>query len=236
MKKLLLFFKKHKIAFIKLARECKYINDIECLQKELKIKKGQLLYVLEYLKKHPCKFVKQGDLLLYCDKRRYEDTKGEKPNFKDNSRAVETLRKDRTPLRWLEVTKNNELYFMYCKELEKDYIEEVVRQHATKKQYFSKEVVKNTFQQANFKCEMCGISATKVKLECDHWVPRKTFGESSVTNAVCLCSNCNPKKNSCSPSEWFCKHFVYNFHKLSLKSSEWEQNKIFIINYINNLS
>lgn len=57
--------------------------------------KGQLKYVFEYLimPSNLDKFVKQGDVLLYCDQRRYEDTNGLKHNFKDNSRQVEKMRK-----------------------------------------------------------------------------------------------------------------------------------------------
>ena len=65
-------------------------------KKQLRIKNGQLNYVFEYLmmSENLGKFVEQGKVLKYCDERRNEDTNGVKPNFKDNSRQVEKLRKD----------------------------------------------------------------------------------------------------------------------------------------------
>jgi hypothetical protein len=230
--KLIAILLEHKHQFLTLARKRKYVEDIEKLQIELKIKKGQLVYVMEYLKNHPCKFVKQGDVLHYCDKRRCEDTNGNKPNFKDNSRAIEILRKDKTPLRWLEVSKNGELYFMYCKSLETNYVHEIVEMHARRKENFSKDVVSKALSNAGYKCQMCGISANQVKLQCDHWLPREQCGHSTVNNAVCLCSNCNPKKNACLPAEWFCKHFLTNFNKISLSCGDWCESKKLIEEYL----
>lgn len=221
--------------FIAFARKQKYINDIKSLQHELRIKKGQLVYVMEYLQMNPCKFVKQGDVLLYCDKRRNEDTNGEKPNFKDNSRAIEQLRKDKAPLRWLEVTKNGELYFMYCKNLETNYVNEIVTKHSLKKESFSKDVVLQTLKRANYKCQICGISANQVKLECDHWHPKEKCGESKLHNAVCLCCNCNPKKNASEPVEWFCKHFLNNFHLLARECGGWDADKKIIQDFLQEL-
>lgn len=229
-------FQRNRYNFLLFARKQKYIQSIEDLQAELNVKKGQLLYVFEYLKLHPCKFVKQGDVLLYCDKRRNQDTKGKKPNFKDNSRAVEILRKDKTPMRWIEVIKDGELYFMYNRDRETLFVKSEVERLAHRKAGFTKDVVETTFKNANFKCQMCKADGNKVKLECDHWNPREKCGESNHNNAVCLCTNCNPRKNAKSAEEWMGKHFILNFYAISKQFGSWDEHKLYLLEYIKNLS
>jgi hypothetical protein len=233
--KIIDFFKRNKLSFLFYTRKKQYIQHIEELKNELKMKKGQLIYVCEYLQNNPCKFVKQGDVLAYCDYRRNQDTNGEKPNYRDNSRAIEILRKNRIPLRWIEVVHKGELYFMYCKNLEVTYIESEIQRHNKKREYFPKSLIKSTLEKAKYKCEMCHISANNIKLECDHWVPKEKYGNSDKTNAICLCCTCNPKKNKNLPEEWFCKHFIINFYKISKRFNLWQQHKTTIIKFINSL-
>ena len=83
---------------------------------------------------------------------------------------------------------------------------------------------------------MCNVSGSLVKLECDHWYPKEKFGESTVINAVCLCCNCNPKKNNMPPEEWLCKHFIDNFHTISSKLGMWDLQKKYIIDYVTKLA
>jgi len=50
-------------------------------------------------------------------------------------------------------------------------------------------------KRANFRCELCGISAEEKALEVDHITPKNKFGEDSINNYQALCYTCNSQKN-----------------------------------------
>jgi 5-methylcytosine-specific restriction endonuclease McrA len=50
-------------------------------------------------------------------------------------------------------------------------------------------------------CQYCGKKFPTSELSLDHVIPRSRGGESSWTNLVCACTNCNSKKAAKTPSE-----------------------------------
>lgn len=220
LKKLYVKFKEHRIKVLT----------------ELKIKnkfKGQKSYALEYMIKYPTKMVKQGDLLYYCDKRRNEDTNGKNPNFKDNSRGIEKLRRDILPNCWKEKKINGELYFIYLPELKELVTNEIVNNSKYKKDEFSKEIIKAKLYNCNSKCELTGLPISEGHLAADHWIPKESGGKSISQNCVILNKILNEKKNNHNPVDWFCKTLLTNFLNLCKRSGMDLGNvKNKIINFI----
>jgi len=193
----------------------KHFDDILLTQK---IKKGQKLYVIEYMKKNPLRMLKQGDVLAYCDKRRNEDTNGKKPNFKDNSRAIEKLRKDILPNCWKEKKINGELYFIYLPELLELVEEKIINNTMHKNQGFSKEIITTKLIECKYTCELTGLPYSEGSLAGDHWIPKEGGGISDTKNCVIINKILNEKKNKHPPVEWFCKTFLTNFLKICEKT------------------
>ena len=177
--------------------------------KDQKKFRGQKSYAVDYMIKFPTKMVKQGDVLLYCDQRRNEDTKGEKPNYKDNSRQIEHLRNNTDPHCFLGKYKNGEYYFMYVPENQELVIEEIIEN--TKNDDFSKEIIISKTKSANYKCELTGLPVSEGHLAADHWISKKNGGESNIKNCVILNKILNEKKNKHDPIVWFCKFLLTNF-------------------------
>jgi len=191
----------------------------KCL-KELKnkFKKGQKLYAIEYMENNSTKMVKQGDLLSYCDKRRNEDTNGKKPNFKDNSRGIEQLRKDLLPNCWKEKKKDGELYFIYLPELKELVTNEIIENTKHKNEGFSKEVIKSKLNECNYKCELTGLPESDGSLAGDHWIPKEGGGVSDEKNCIIINKIINEKKNKHTPVDWFCRSLLTNFINICKKT------------------
>lgn len=201
------------IALKKMYRKFKEhrINILNGLKTEYKKFRGQKAYAIEYMLQYPTKMVKQGDLLHYCDKRRYEDTNGKKPNFRDNSRAIETLRKDIIPNCWIEKKLNGELYFIYLPELKELITDEIIENTKHKNDGFSKEIIKSRMDSSNYKCELTGLPVSEGHLAGDHWIPKERGGVSTSQNCVVLNKILNEKKNKHDPIVWFCNSLLTNF-------------------------
>ena len=194
----------------------KLINYLEISEAERKanIKRGNLKYVFEYLKHHAGRFVKQGDVLAYCDKRRAEDTNGEKPNFGDNSRQIEKLRKDKLPLEWIEIKRKEGLWFKYSPKMKSSFTEEIVLQHSKKSQSFTREILEKRIENAQYRCELTGNPITQVGANLDHFIPKEKGGQSTYENSVLLGEYLNTSKNNRMPVEWFCNTILTNFISL----------------------
>lgn len=65
-------------------------------------------------------------------------------------------------------------------------------------------------KRAEFRCELCGISANEKALEVDHIVPKSLRGEDSVNNYQALCYTCNASKNNRDDSDLRGKHKKYD--------------------------
>ena len=200
------------IALKKMYRKFKEhrINTLTKFKEKHKFR-GQKNYAIEFMLKQPTKMVKQGDLLLYCDKRRYEDTDGKKPNFKDNSRGIESLRKDITPNCWKEKKVDGELYFIYLPELKEIITDEIIENTKHRNDGFTKEIIKSKMDSSNYKCELTGLPVSEGHLAGDHWIPKEGGGESNIDNCIILNKILNEKKNKHDPIVWFCKHLLTNF-------------------------
>jgi hypothetical protein len=212
-----------------------YIKHRNKLFDELKKKftKGQKLYAIEYMKNNPTKMIKQGDLLVYCDNRRNKDTNGKKPNFKDNSRAIEQLRKDILPNRWKEKKINGELYFIYLPELLGLVEEEIINNTKHKNQGFSKEIITTKSIECNYTCELTGLPVSEGSLAGDHWIPKEGGGISDTQNCVIINKILNEKKNKHTPVEWFCKTILTNFLTICKKTGmNMNEVKLKLITFI----
>jgi len=207
------------ITFTKMFNTFKKHRVYKLIELEKKKKwRGQKKYAIDFMKQTPTKMVKQGDLLLYCDNRRYKDTNGEKPNFKDNSRGIEQLRKDTFPNCWVEKKINGELYFIYLPELQELVSEEIINQSKHKNQTFSDETITKKLSECNFKCELTGLPLSEGHLAADHWIPKESGGKSEPKNCVILNKILNEKKNKCLPTDWFCKNHLTNFLTICKKT------------------
>lgn len=194
------------------------INVLNNLKKNFRRNKTQKSYAIEYMLKYPTKLIKQGDLLLYCDKRRCEDTNGKEPNFKDNSRGIEHLRKDTMPNCWKEKRINGDLYFMYIPELKELITEEIINNTKHKKDRFDNEIIKSKLNECDNKCELTGLPVSEGNLAGDHWIPKEGGGLSTSQNCIILNKILNEKKNKHNPIDWFCNSILTNFLKICKKT------------------
>jgi len=208
------------------------INILEKFKRENKFR-GQKAYAIEYMLKYPTKIIKQGDLLYYCDKRRNEDTGGNKPNFKDNSRGIEFLRKNIAPICWIEKRLNGELYFMYLPELKELFTDQIIKNTKYKNEGFSKEILLLKLKNCNYKCELTGISKSDGDLAGDHWNPKESGGTSNIENCIIMNKILNEKKNKHEPVSWFCKSLLTNFLNICKRTEmDLETVKKKLINFI----
>jgi len=189
------------------------INQLQLLKKTTR-KKGQNRYIVEYLEKYPMQLVKQGDILKYCDDRRYEDSYGAKPNYKDNSRGIEILRKDKFPNCWREVKIKGELYIAYIPERKELVTAEIVEHSINRSKCFSKDIINSKLEKANHKCMITGIDIHQGRLAADHWVPKEKGGKNELQNCIILNKQLNEKKNNNQPVDWFATTILNNFLKV----------------------
>ena len=210
----------------KYKRQC--IDDLIEAKKEAKVRRGQMLYAFEYMIKNPTRLINQGELLKYCDDRRCEVTEGNKPNFKDNSRQIEKLRKDTFPHRWIELFRKDGtgLFFKYHKDLLRYIDEDVIKFSKSKKDNFSREVIQLKMRETNRICELTGLPVNyQCKVATDHWIPKEQCGSSTYENCVILIKLLNESKNNHYPTKWFCKSLLTNFLKVCQRS-EMDMNKV----------
>ncbi len=212
----------------------KIIYHLSLIKKANKHKKGQLVYVFEYLLKpeHLNRFVKQGDILVYCDKRRNEDTNGQHPNYKDNSRQVEKMRKDIYPLEWEEVSKNGELWFKYLPEKKRYVADNIINVHKHKKDTFDKFTIREKMELCNYKCSITGIPQHNGDLAADHFIPKEKGGLSNSNNCVIINKLLNEQKNKKMPVEWFCETLLLNFMNICKNVNILDECKEKLIQFI----
>lgn len=208
------------------------LDELKVLKSKFR-KNTQKWFAVEYMMMNPFTFVNQGEMLHYCDKRRNEVTNGKEKGFRDNSRGIESLRKDKYPLRWIEIKKNNNLYFKYIPQKE-EWEKDLIIVHSNKRCGFSKKIINTKLDSCHNKCELTGLPIEEGKLAADHWYPKEKGGESTKENCVILNKILNEKKNNTLPTEWFCNHIIHNFMNICKKSGmDIENVKNYLIEYIN---
>lgn len=79
-----------------------------------------------------------------------------------------------------------------------DYVmkrgERIWQHRSTNREPISGSIRYQVLKRAEFRCELCGISAKEKALEVDHIVPRNLGGENSINNYQALCYSCNAMK------------------------------------------
>jgi len=212
--------------------KAEHVTHLQDAKKRARIKRGQKKYAFEYMVANPGKFINQGEMLLYCDRRRSEDSNGKHKGYRDNSRSVEILRKDLLPLEWVEVICRNGIYFIYCPFIKEHVADEAWAQQKHKKDGFSKDQIKFAQKKAKYKCEITGLPASDGKLAADHWFPKEKGGKSEQLNCVILNKILNEKKNNDSPLTWFTKHLLTNFLNICKRMGDLDEIKEGLIAFI----
>ena len=208
------------------------IEELQNLQLMFR-KNTQKWFAVEYMIKHPFNFVNQGEMLHYCDNMRNKVTNGKHKGYRDNSRGIESLRKDKFPLRWIEKKYNKSLYFKYIPQKEEWEKNEIIN-HANKNGGFVKKDINEKLKLCNYKCELTGLPMEEGKLAADHWNPKEKGGENTKKNCVIINKIINEKKNKTPPLEWFCNHLLNNFMNICEKTGmDIENVKKYLIKYIN---
>jgi len=196
-------------------------------------KNTQIWFSIKYMLKYPFSFINQGNMLIYCDNMRDKETNGKHKGYRDNSRAIESLRKDKFPLCWIEIKKNNSLYIKYIPQ-KKQWEKNAIINYANKKSGFVRKDVKKMLKFHNYKCELTGLSIDEGKLAADHWNPKEKGGESTIKNCIIINKKINEKKNKTPPLEWFCNYLLNNFMNICKKTGmDIEHVKKYLIEYIN---
>lgn len=205
-----------------------YLSKLILAEQKLRIRNNsQLYYVFQYLRSpnNLNKFIKQGDLLKFCDDKRNQFTNGEKPNYKDNSRAVESLRKNKLPLEWIEIKKKGELYFKYCPENKQFVSNDIIERNRYKNVGFSKELINSKLEECNYLCEITGLPSAQGQLAADHFIPKEKGGLNNKNNCIIINKILNEKKNNHDPVAWFCKSILTNFINIC-KRTGMDLNKV----------
>jgi len=85
-----------------------------------------------------------------------------------------------------------------CEQKLEEYIKkrgEAIWQHRKKNRgYITGTIRYEVLKRAQFRCELCGVSADERALEVDHIVPVNLVGEDSINNYQALCYSCNAMK------------------------------------------
>lgn len=220
-----------------LKKKILYLSKLKLARNKLRLRNNtQLDFVFQYLclPENLNKFIKQGDLLKYCDDRRCHFTNGKYPNYKDNSRGVESLRKDKLPLEWIEIKKNGELYFKYCPENKKFVSNDIIERNRYKNEGFSKELINSKLEECKYLCEITGLPATQGQLAADHFIPKEKGGLNNKNNCIIINKILNEKKNNHNPIEWFSETIITNFLNICKKIGILAEAKSKLINFIEN--
>ena len=212
--------------------KAQWTASLQDAMKRARIRSGQKKYAFEYMMAHAGKFVNQGQMSLYCDSRRREDTDGKRGGYSDNSRQLESLRKVLLPKEWLEVKRRDGLYFIFCPFTKELVTAEAWERQKHKKDRFSKDLIKSALEKANFKCEITGLPASEGKLAADHWFPKEKGGKSEQSNCVILNKILNEKKNNHTPLTWFTKHLLTNFLNICQRMGNLDEIKEGLIAFI----
>lgn len=200
-----------------------YLSKLKELKNKLNVKSGQLKYIFEYLEFYPNKFIKQGDILLYCDNRRNQDTNGVKPNYKDNSRQIEILRREKCPNSWQEKKIDGELWIKFD-----PHKEIIIKNHL----FFKASIIKKKLEITNHKCEITGLNSNDIKLSADHWISRFNHGDNDISNCIIMCKYLNEQKNNLDPIDWFCKTILTNFLNICKRFNSLKEVKHKMIQFI----
>lgn len=116
---------------------------------------------------------------------------------------------------FVNLTKNqiNELVSI-CETKLDSYIqkrgEKIWEHRGNKRGYISGSIKYEVLKRAQFRCELCGISADVKALEVDHIEPKNLGGEDSINNYQALCYSCNAMKRDTDDTDFRMNAEKYN--------------------------
>ena len=193
------------------------------------IKRGANLYAMQYLKQFPDKYVRLIDIQDYCSKMHKMKTGNP---LGDPPRAFESLRKDKLPCEWSEITYKKNKYVKSTPRIKNNITKEIYEKNKNKKDSFNKEIIDEKLKETNYTCEITGLPISEGSLAADHFIPKEKGGKSIKNNCIILNKILNEKKNNHYPIEWFCKTLLTNFMNICKKVGILDECKEKIIKFI----
>jgi ATP adenylyltransferase len=101
-----------------------------------------------------------------------------------------------------------------CEQRLKDYIQKrgthIWEHRRVSRGYIPGSIKYEVLKRAQFRCELCGISASEKALEVDHIVPINLGGEDSINNYQALCYSCNASKRDTDTTDFRNSGEIYN--------------------------
>jgi len=108
---------------------------------------------------------------------------------------------------------------------------EIIWNHRRKNRgYVSGSIRYEVLKRANFKCELCGISASEKALEVDHIVPKNLGGENSINNYQALCYTCNSNKRDTDKTDFRNNGEIFHMREKECLFCNVNENKIILKN------
>jgi ATP adenylyltransferase len=104
---------------------------------------------------------------------------------------------------------------------------EAIWQHRRKNRgYISGTIRYEVLKRAQFRCELCGISASEKALEVDHIVPINTGGEDVIHNYQALCYSCNAMKRDKDSTDFRGIHNMYEHRESGCIFCEMDSKRL----------
>ncbi|MFZ4462486.1 MAG: HIT domain-containing protein [Bacteroidales bacterium] len=97
---------------------------------------------------------------------------------------------------------------------------------STLRGYISGSIKYEVLKRAQFRCELCGISADEKALEVDHIEPKNLGGEDSINNYQALCYSCNAMKRDTDNTDFRGNADKYHKRQLDCPFCEVKQDRI----------
>jgi ATP adenylyltransferase len=149
-------------------------------------------------------------------------------------RSHDVVKKDKTTyyLNGFENLSNKQKNILteLCLDKLEEYIKkrgDAIWQHRKKNRgYISGTIRYEVLKRAEFRCELCGISANEKALEVDHIIPVNFGGEDSINNYQALCYSCNSTKRDRDQTDFRNLHQQYSYRENNCIFCNIEQDRI----------
>jgi len=98
--------------------------------------------------------------------------------------------------------------------------------------YISGSIKYEVLKRAQFRCELCGISADEKALEVDHIEPKNLGGEDSINNYQALCYSCNAMKRDTDNTDFRNNSKKYDERSPNCPFCEFPKDAVIKENYL----